>query len=95
MPFVGGNSPFGTFRLPRLPPGMELMDRIRGKIKTTEKKLAKAKTAASDHKKKMMVSRYTPDGYKKALAEQKKLDAEVKTLQTELNRLKKSLFAIG
>lgn len=71
------------------------MGKIRAKIKTTEKNLAKAKTAAADHKKKMMVSRYTPEGYKKALAEQKQLDAQVKALSTELARLKKALFSIG
>lgn len=80
---------------PRLPPGMELRNKIRAKIKTAEKNLAKAKTAAADHKKKMMVSRYTPEGYKKALAEQKQLDAEVKALSAELGRLRKSLFHIG
>jgi SMC interacting uncharacterized protein involved in chromosome segregation len=92
MPFVS-RSPFPM--VPRLPPGMALMDKIRGKIKTTEKKLKTAKKASADHKKQMMVSRYTPDGYKKALAEQKKLDANVKTLQTELARLQKALFSIG
>lgn len=92
MPFVS-RSPF-PFR-PRLPPGMELMDKLRGKIKTTEKKLATAKKAAAEHKKQMMVSRYTPEGYKKAVAEQKKLDGKVKELQTELARLQKALFNIG
>ena len=37
---------------------MELMDKIRGKIKTTEKKLKTAKKASADHKKQMMVSQY-------------------------------------
>jgi SMC interacting uncharacterized protein involved in chromosome segregation len=84
------------FRLaPRLPPGMALMNSIREKIGKTQKKLAAAKKAAAEHKKMMMVSRFTPEGYKKAVAEQKKLDGEVKTLQAELARLQKAQFSIG
>ena len=74
---------------------MELMNSIREKITKTEKKLVTAKKDASAHKKQMMLSRYTPEGYKKAVAEQKKLDAKVKTLQTEVTRLTKALHSIG
>jgi SMC interacting uncharacterized protein involved in chromosome segregation len=92
MPFVS-RSPFPF--APRLPPGMALMNSIREKLTKAEKQLTTAKKAATAHKKQMMVSRYTPEGYKKAVAEQKKLDTKVKTLEAEVARLRKALFSIG
>jgi hypothetical protein len=74
---------------------MALMHGIREKLNKAEKQLVTAKKAANDHKKQMMLSRYTPEGFKKATAEQKKLDGKVKTLTAEVARLTKALHSIA
>ena len=88
-------SRIGT-KIPDLrPPGMKLMGDIRKKLDHAKGDLAKAQKRAASHRKMMTVARFTPEGYKKAVAEQKKLDAKVTTLEAEVKRLQHALFSIG
>ena len=75
--------------------GTRLMGSIRKKLDHAKGDLTKAKKAAVAHKKMMTTARFTPEGYKKAVAEQKKLNAKVTALEAEVKRLTKALHTIA
>lgn len=62
-------------------------EKLAAKLATLDKKIAVASKAVGDHRQLMMRARYTPEGYKAALAKQKGLEKDLSKLQTERKHL--------
>jgi hypothetical protein len=68
-------------------------DKLQAKLKTAETSLTKANKAVAGQQKIMTLSRFTPDGYKKAEAKLESLQDKAKKLQTEVNTIKRELMS--
>lgn len=69
----------------------QAMQRIQEKLEATEKKLDSTKDRLRRHKDMMSRALLSPDAYKKAVARQKELEKQVKTLGAEVKELKRLL----
>jgi hypothetical protein len=62
-------------------------EKLKAQLAAIDKKHAAATKALQDHRSTMMVSRYTPEGFKAATAKLKALERDVAKLQTTRQRL--------